>query len=90
MPSPQMGIITQETPEVIKPLLERISRSVKIRAKEPSIKIPVGKTSMEDKDILENINSVYAALVNALPTKKENVRKVLLKFTMSKPLGVEI
>jgi len=45
---------------------------------------------MEDKDILENINSVYAALVNALPTKKENVRKVLLKFTMSKPLGVEI
>jgi len=71
MPSPQMGIITQETPEVIKPLLERISRSVKIRAKEPSIKIPVGKTSMEDKDILENINSVYAALVNALPTKKE-------------------
>ncbi len=90
MPSPQLGIITQETPEVIKPLLERISRSVKIRAKEPSIKIAVGKTKMNDKDIAENIKVVYDAIVNSLPTKKENVRKVLIKFTMTKPVRIEL
>lgn len=90
MPSPQLGIITQETSEVIKPLIERISKSVKIRAKEPSIKVPIGKLSMSDKDIAENIKAVYDGIVNALPTKKENVRKVLIKFTMTKPIGVDL
>lgn len=90
MPSPQLGIVTQETPEVIKPLIEKISKSVKIRAKEASIKVPIGKTSMKDQDIAENIKAVYDGIVNALPTKKENVRKVLIKFTMTKPIGVDL
>ena len=90
MPSPQLGIITQETPEVIKLLVDKISKSVKIRAKEPSIKISVGKEDMKDEDIIENIRVMYAGIVNALPTKKENVKKVLLKLTMSKPAEVEI
>jgi len=90
MPSPQLGIITQETPEVIKLLLEKISHSVKVRAKEPSIKVSIGKQDMKDEDIIENINATYQAIVNSLPTKKENVKKVLLKFTMTKPLEIEI
>lgn len=90
MPSPQLGVITQETPEVIKPLLDKISKSVKIRAKEPSIKVPVGKTSMKDEEIIENISALYNTVVNALPTKKENVKKVLVKFTMTKPIEVSL
>ncbi len=90
MPSPQLGIVTQETPDVIKPLVEKISKSIKIRAKEASIKVPVGKTNMKDNEISDNIKAVYEGIVNALPTKKENVRKVLVKFTMSKPIGVEL
>lgn len=90
MPSPQLGIITQETPEVINPLLEKISKSVKIRAKEASIKIAVGKESMGDEQIIENYNAVIKGVVNALPNKKENVKNVLIKFSMSKPLEVKL
>lgn len=90
MPSPQLGIITQETPEVIKPLLERISKAIKGRAKEPSLKLSIGKISMSDKDIEENAMAAFNAVVNSLPTKKENVKKVLIKLTMSKPLEVEL
>ena len=90
MPSPQLGIITKETPEVIKPLLDKISKSIKIRAKEPSIKIAIGKESMSDEDIIENVKAIYDGIVNALPTKKENVKNVLLKLTMSKPREIEI
>ncbi|OIO80723.1 hypothetical protein AUJ84_02725 [Candidatus Pacearchaeota archaeon CG1_02_32_132] len=90
MPSPQLGIITQENPEVIKQLIDRISKSVKVRAKEASIKIPVGKANMKDEELIENIKVIYDAVVNALPTKKENVKKVLLKLTMTKPIGVEL
>ncbi len=90
MPSPQLGIIAQETPAEIKNALEKIAKSVKIRLKESSIKVAVGKLSMKDEDIIQNINSVYKGIVNALPTKKENVKNVLLKLSMSKPVGVSI
>ncbi|NCN98817.1 hypothetical protein COU62_03595 [Candidatus Pacearchaeota archaeon CG10_big_fil_rev_8_21_14_0_10_35_219] len=90
MPSPQLGIITKEDADAIKPLLEKISKSVKIRAKEASLKIPVGKASMKDEDIIDNIKVIYKAIENALPTKKENVKNVLVKMTMSKPVGVEL
>ncbi len=90
MPSPQLGIITQETPEVIKPLLEKIARSVKIRLKEASVKVAVGKEGMSDDQILANAEKVYNQLVDALPNKKENVKNVKLKFTMSKPVEVAL
>jgi large subunit ribosomal protein L1 len=90
MPSPQLGIITKETPEMINPLLEKISKSIKIRAKEASIKIAVGKENMKDEQLMENLLSVYNSIIQALPNKIENVKNVNIKFTMSKPLGVEI
>lgn len=90
MPSPQLGVIMQETDDEIKSLLNRISKSAKIRVKEASVKIAVGKTNMKDEEIIANIKAIYDALVNSLPTKRENVKKTLVKLTMSKPLEVEI
>lgn len=89
MPSPQLGIVTQETPEAIKPLLERIAKSVKIRAKEPSIKVAIGKEGMSDEQLSANIQTVFNDVVNVLPSKKENVRKVMIKLTMGAPVVVE-
>ena len=90
MPSPQLGIILNENDDEIKKVLDKISTSIKIRVKEPSIKLSLGKESMSDEDIIENINAVYSALVNTLPTKKDNVKSALIKLTMSKPIKVEI
>lgn len=90
MPSPQLGILMQESDEAIKDVLEKISSSVKLRAKEPSIKVSVGKLSMKDEDIIENTNSIYKAIVNSLPTKNENVKNVMVKLTMSKSIKVDI
>lgn len=90
MPSPQLGVLMQETPEAIKALLERISKSIKIRAKEPAIRVAVGKESMSDEHIIANIRAVFNDIVATLPAKKENVRKVMIKLTMSKPITVEI
>ena len=89
MPSPQLGVLMQENDNVIKELVEKISTSIKIRAKEASIKVPVGKESMKDDEILANALAVYKGIENALPTKRDNVRNVLIKLTMSKPVKVE-
>lgn len=90
MPSPQLGVLMQEEDNTIKQVLERIAKSIKIRLKEPSAKILIGREGMSDEQLIQNIEAVYAGLVNALPTKKENVKSVMLKLTMSKPVRVEI
>ena len=90
MPSPQLGIVMQETEPAIKQELAKVAKSVKIRAKEASIKLSVGKESMKDAELIANIDAAFTAIVNALPTKKENLRSVMVKTTMSKPIKVEM
>ena len=90
MPSPQLGIVVKEDADAIKAALLKIERSVKVRAKEPSIKVVIAKESMSDEQITENILAVYNAVVNSLPTKKDNIRSAMIKLTMSKPIKVEI
>jgi large subunit ribosomal protein L1 len=90
MPSPQLGIIAQDNDASIKATLEKISTSVKVRMKEPSFKIAVGKLSMDDEKIAENASVVYNSIVNALPKKKDNIKNVMVRLTMSKPVKVEL
>jgi len=90
MPSPQLGVLMKEEDSSIKQLIDKINTSVKIRVKEPAVKISIGKQSMPDADIIANAEAIYAGLANALPTKKENIKSVMLKLTMSKPIKVEM
>ena len=90
MPSPQLGVLLQEDDAAIEQLLARIQTAAKIRVKEPSVKVMVGKESMSDEQLAENIRAVYSGMVAALPNKKENVRSVLVKLTMSVPVKVEV
>ncbi|RMD67107.1 hypothetical protein D6817_02470 [Candidatus Pacearchaeota archaeon] len=90
MPSPQLGMVREGSEDEIKRELEKISRAVKLRLKELSVKLAVGKEDMPDEKIIENIREVYSKLVDALPRKQENVKNVMIKFTMSRPVKVEV
>jgi large subunit ribosomal protein L1 len=90
MPSPQMGIMLNVEDKIIAELKEKINNSVKIRTKETSIKIPIGKQSMKDEELIENINNVYNRILKELPREKENIKNVELKFTMTKPQKIQI
>ena len=45
---------------------------------------------MSDDEISANVSAIYKEIVNALPNKQENVKNVMIKFTMTKPVKVEI
>ena len=90
MPSPQLGIIMDANEKTINELKTKINTSIKVKVKEPSIKIPIGKQSMEDKDILENILVVYNTLLKTLPRNKENIKNIEIKFTMTKPQKITL
>ena len=90
MPTPALGVMMKEGNEEVKNMLVRIWKSAKIRVKDASVKIAVGKISMDESKIMENAKSVYDGIVSALPQKNDNVRKALVKLTMSKPLEVNL
>ncbi|MBI2628556.1 hypothetical protein HYW74_00545 [Candidatus Pacearchaeota archaeon] len=90
MPSPKLGILVSENEKDISSLIEKINNVTRVQAKEPSIKIIVGKENMKDGDIIENIKSIYQAVLNELPNKKEQIRSVMIKLTMGKPVKVEM
>jgi len=90
MPSPQLGILPNSDDAPVKAVLERINKSVKIKVKEASVKVSVGKVSMSDGMLAENTEAIYRGLVNALPVKKDNVKNLMIKTTMGKPVVVEV
>jgi len=90
MPSPQLGILASEDETMIKAALKKINLNVRIRVKEPSIKVGVGKESLTNEQIVQNILAIYHGILENLPKKKENVKNVLIKFSMDKPVRIEL
>ncbi len=90
MPSPQLGIIPNVNDKAVQELVSRLNNSIRIRTKEASIKLIIGKENSEDKNLIENIMAVYNKLINELPRQKENIKNIEIKFTMSKPEKINL
>jgi len=90
MPSPQLGILLNADEKSIAELKEKINTSVRIRLKEPSIKVPIGKQNMTDEDLIENAMAIINELLKNLPREKENIHNIEIKFTMTKPIKIRI
>ena len=90
MPSPQLGIMMNVNDKELEEIKKKINNNVKIKIKEASVKLAIGKQSMKDEEIVENVLTVYAALVKALPKEADNIKNIELKFTMTKPQKVRI
>jgi large subunit ribosomal protein L1 len=90
MPSPQLGIVLNADSKSINELKEKINNSVKIKIKESSVKVPVGKQDMKDEELLENMITIYESVLKNLPKQKENIKNIEIKFTMTKPQKIKI
>ena len=89
MPSPQLGIIKEEKEEEISKVVQKFEKVVRIKSKEPSLKFCVGKESMKDEEIAENILFAFNTILSNLPKQKENLKSVMIKFTMTKPIKIK-
>ncbi len=88
MPSPQCGIVTKEDEADLKTMIEKMNTSIRIKNKEMAVKIAVGKESMSDDELVENIESAIKGIKKKLPRGNDNVKEVLIKFTMTKPIVI--
>ncbi|HEB46989.1 MAG TPA: hypothetical protein ENI22_00785, partial [Candidatus Pacearchaeota archaeon] len=90
MPSPQLGLLFNVNEKDINELKKKINSNVKIKVREPSIKLAIGKQSMKNDEIISNVLAVYNSVLKSLSKGKENIKNIELKFTMTKPQKIYI
>lgn len=89
MPNPKAGCIVPPTAD-LKILNEKLQKTVPLQTKnELTIKCSIGKEDMKDEEITENAYIIYDTLLHNLPQEKQNIKSVILKLTMSKPIIIQ-
>lgn len=84
MPKPIPSTLTN-----LKPLINKLSNEIDIALKtSPVVQCPLGVEAMSDEDIAANAEAVISAVTTALPRGKQQIRSVLIKTTMGKPIKV--
>lgn len=74
----------------IRPIVERLRGSVKIRTKDKKVfHANVGTTAMEPEQIAENIDAVMKRVESVLDQGALNVRSIYVKTTMGPAVKVE-
>lgn len=89
MPNPKAGCVVPPKAN-LKPLHDRLQKTVRAYAKErPLMQIAVGNEKMPDKEVTDNILNIVNNVLHRLPNEKNNIKKILLKLTMSKPVEIK-
>jgi large subunit ribosomal protein L1 len=72
-------------------VVKNLRKSVRVRVKDaPVVQCLVGKENMKDEEIAENAEAILKFLETKLPKGKNNIGRVMLKTTMSKPVKIEL
>ena len=71
----------------IESFLQRFRSSIKVRSRASlSMSCKIGDETMEDKDLAINAHAVISAVEKKLPNGERNMRRILIKTTMGKPI----
>jgi len=90
MPNPKAGCVVPPNANM-KVLADKLKKTVRVVAKTmPMMQFSVGKEDSKEEEVIDNIMVLYDAVVNHLPGGKNNLSKVMIKLTMSKPIKLEL
>jgi len=71
----------------ISAFLARFRTSIKVRTRASlSVSCKIGDVTMEDADLAINAHAVLSAIEKKLPNGEKNVKKIMIKTTMGKPV----
>ncbi len=83
MPSPKGGMIIPPKAN-LEPIINRLRKTVPVRVKtRPLYQVKIGREDQSEDEVVENILSVYKALITHLPQEERNIRAAYVKLTMS-------
>ena len=82
------GIIS--SPEDLKIAIERYLRIIRIQLKKQLlIQVKIGKKSMEEDRVFENLKAVVDYIADQMPHRYNNIKSMFLKTTMGHPIKVD-
>ncbi len=68
-------------------ILDRFRSSIRVKVKNSlSISCKIGNESMSDEDLAANAHAILAAMEKKLPSGDRNIRRVIIKTSMGKPI----
>ncbi len=90
MPNPKAGCVVPPKGTNFEALYSKLQKTVRLITKNNlMVQCTVGTEDMDDEEVAVNIVDVYNQLTHNLINHENNIGKVLLKMTMSKPVVVE-
>jgi large subunit ribosomal protein L1 len=90
MPNPKAGCVVPPKGNV-QAVVERLQTLTLIKAKKaPVIYVTIGKQDAKDEDIAKNVSFVIDQIMHHLPNEKANLKSVFIKYTMSKPVKLDL
>ena len=88
MPNPKLGCVVPPSAN-LEPLMKKLVTTVRLNAKKgTNLQCQVGKEDLPEEQIIDNILTIYQAVVKHLPNETHNIKNVLLKTTMGKPVRI--
>jgi len=88
MPNPKLGCVVPPNAN-LGTLKNKLQKTVRLQAKKATnLQCLVGKQSQPDAEIIDNVITVYQAVLKALPNEEQNIKNAQLKLTMSKPIKI--
>ena len=89
MPDPKAGCIIPIKVDILKPVYEKLQKTVKVFIKDqPTINVMAGDEKMSDEQLADNILTIYKTVQQKLPRGEEQIKSVHIKFTMSEGVVV--
>lgn len=88
MPNPKAGCVVPPNAN-LKALADRLRATRRIITKNDRfIMSSVGSEEMNDSDLADNVLAIYNHLAGSLPNEKENIKSMIVKLTMGKPIAI--
>ncbi|MBM2851859.1 MAG: ribosomal protein [Candidatus Nitrosotenuis sp.] len=71
----------------IESFLDRFRSSIRVKVKNSlSLACKIGDESMDDADLASNAHAILSAIEKKLPNGERNIRKIIIKTSMGKPI----
>ncbi|WKT58827.1 50S ribosomal protein L1 [Candidatus Nitrosotenuis chungbukensis] len=71
----------------IESFLDRFRSSIRVKVKNSlSLSCKIGDESMDDADLAANAHAILSAIEKKLPNGERNIRKIVIKTSMGKPI----
>jgi len=88
MPNPKLGCVVPPNAN-LEVLKNKLQKTVRLQAKKATnLQCLIGKQSQPDAEIVDNIITVYQAVLKNVPNEEQNIKNTQLKLTMSKPVNI--